>query len=426
MKSYSFAKVSSCDHITEADYKSIITEDLKQFIDVSGEDFEKADDFFRGGDVITRNMPLTENEGDMGYKKILEAVDYLLYWDKLNKRSIVCCTSGVNRSRTVIEAFHYAKMGFHFEDEYKDHTNHLIYNCAIGCLPPLSEVEYELRRLAEEYDDEIKVKLESLKEQASTQNYNDLAEKTEQFIHLINELNIGDNKYENLSPIMSCFSEVKIKDGYVLDGFQAGLPNFDSSIYLHARKECGTEFIPFDWNAYRRKQFMLSIQKNVEELDRLKEEVRLFFKDFNDSNYIRKSVCSSHAKKFVRPIWKDITVPFNRDGIWEAALLYIAPRLMSGYWHWIYCRIKPVTSDAVLVSKCKTLIDYNKITGADFLCPRVDIIDDENAVVQFTAWGHDGLDIWNLKVTKDGTSVQVEWNRDENKEVIHYKRNFVV
>ena len=130
MKSYSFSKISARGFLTEADYnnKYIFTEDLKQVINVSEKQFLKDGSFFRDRDIIDRHMPLKEVEGDMGYKRILDAVRYLLFWDREGKRSIVCCDFGVNRSRTVVEAFHYAKMGFHFEDEYKGCFNHLIYN----------------------------------------------------------------------------------------------------------------------------------------------------------------------------------------------------------------------------------------------------------------------------------------------------------
>ena len=47
----------------------------------------------------------------------------------------------------MIEAFHYAKMVYHFEDEYKGCLNHLIYNCEARHLPPLEDVEHELRFL---------------------------------------------------------------------------------------------------------------------------------------------------------------------------------------------------------------------------------------------------------------------------------------
>ena len=59
----------------------------------------------------------------------------------------------VDSSRGVCTCFKYAmeKMGFHLEDEYKGCLNHLIYNCEAGHLPPLSDVEHELRILQTDY-----------------------------------------------------------------------------------------------------------------------------------------------------------------------------------------------------------------------------------------------------------------------------------
>ena len=419
-KLYPFAKVSATCHIYETDYNQ-----GNQIISVSTRGFSETLSFFRERNTVARHIPLNE-DGDMGFGNLLSAVRLLLSWDKKGKRTIVCSEIGNYNNRVVIEAFHYAKMGFHYDDRCRGYQNHLIYHSMYGHLPPLPQIEYELKRLGEQYNPNTKETLEKIKKTASNECYNDLAKKTEEFIRLIKGLNVGDDKYENLSPIMSCFSQIKMKDGYVLDGFQAGLPHFDSSMYLHARKKCGKEFVPFDWNKYHKEWFIQSLKNNTEESEKLKEFVRQYFKDFDDTCYVRKPVCSWHAKEFVQPIWKDITVPFNRDGIWEAALLYIAPRLMSGDWHWIYCRITPVTSDAVLASKCKTLSDYKKFTGSEALSPRVNIIDDENAVVHFTAWGHYGLKSWKLKVTKDGTSVNIEWDRDEQKDLIYYEPKFVV
>ena len=155
MKSYSFAKVSARGYLTQADYynKYILTEDLKLIINVSGRDFEKPIEFFQERGIIAKFTPLTEKDGDMGYQTILNAVRDLLYWDRQGKRCLVCCAFGVNRSRTFFEAFHYAKMGFHIDDEYDEFQNLLICNCMIGFLPPLQKVEADLRNLAAEFDD---------------------------------------------------------------------------------------------------------------------------------------------------------------------------------------------------------------------------------------------------------------------------------
>ena len=151
MKSYSFAKVSARGYLTEADYnnKYILTEDLRLIINVSERDFERPQEFFQERNITARFIPLTEKNGDMGYSCLLDAVKLLLDNDRNGHRSIVCCAFGVNRSRTVIEAFHYAKTGYHLEDEYEGFKNHLICNCEKGFLPPLSEVERDLASLAD-------------------------------------------------------------------------------------------------------------------------------------------------------------------------------------------------------------------------------------------------------------------------------------
>ena len=423
MKSYTFAKVSARGYLTEADYynKYIFTDDLKQIINVSGRPFEKPLSFFRERDLIARNMPLTEKDGDMGFDTLLKVVRYLLAWDRRDKRSIVCCAFGVNRSRTVIEAFHYAKMGFHFEDEYEGYINHLIYNCAMGFLPPLDKVERELRCIGEEYDPSAKERLNEMKGSVSDTCYNEFASQLESFISDIKSLDIANAKYDDLSKLMSSFKEVKIKKGFVLDGFQSGLPIYSSCMYLHARKKEATEFVPFDWYNHQMECVSLSFAENEEERAKLEEAVCGYFKDFDDAKYIRKPLCSWHTDKFVRPIWQDITVPFNEQGIWEASLLFIAPRLMSGYWHWAYAMITPVTSDAVLISKVHSVDDYMDYADSDLRYPSVEITSDDTATVRFIAWGRYGLGLWELPVVKDGDSVRIEKPKEVPKKLIYYE-----
>lgn len=429
MKSYSFSKVSARGYLTEADYnnKYIFTDDLKQIINVSGKPFEKPLSFFRERDLITRNMPLTEKDGDMGVETLLQAVGYLLFWDRRDKRSIVCCAFGVNRSRTVIEAFHYAKMGFHFEDEYEGYANHLIYNCAMGYLPPLPQLERELKRLGDEYNPTSQERLKEMKNNVSDHCYNEYASQMERFISDIKSLDIADDKYEDLSRIMSSFKQVKIKKGYVLDGFQAGLPHFDSSMYLHARRKEATEFVPFDWDDHFSQMKMFEItEEDKQHNDKIEKAAHLHFKQFNDATYIRNTLCSWHAEKYVRPIWQDITVPFNEQGIWEATLLFIAPRLMSGYWHWIYCRITPVTSDSILISRSHSVDDYMEYAESDLRYPSVEITSESTATVRFMAWGRYGLGLWELPVVKDGDSVKIEKPKEVPKSLIYYKPKYMV
>lgn len=87
------------------------------------------------------------DERPMDLDIVLQAIAKLAEYDRDGSHIIVHCLHGNNRSRTVVEAYHYAKLGTHYEDEYKGYTNHLIWNCAQGYLPPLPEMERLLSKI---------------------------------------------------------------------------------------------------------------------------------------------------------------------------------------------------------------------------------------------------------------------------------------
>ena len=90
-------------------------------------------------------------EQPMDVNAILQAVAKLAEYDKDGTPIIVHCMGGNNRSRTVVEAYHFAKTGTHLEDEYKGYPNHLLYNCREGFLPPIKEMEQLLTDIAQNY-----------------------------------------------------------------------------------------------------------------------------------------------------------------------------------------------------------------------------------------------------------------------------------
>ena len=83
----------------------------------------------------------------MGLENILAAVRELMKADATGEKVILHCSFGNNRSRTVAEAFHFKKMGFQLEDEYKGYLNHLAYNCGEGHLPPMAKMKATLLSL---------------------------------------------------------------------------------------------------------------------------------------------------------------------------------------------------------------------------------------------------------------------------------------
>jgi hypothetical protein len=288
----------------------------------------------------------------------------------------------------------------------------------------LKEVEHEIKRISDEYDPAVQSRLKQLKSLTSSSCYNALAEKTEKYIKSIRELKTGEDKYNDLSPIMSPFNQVRVKDGYVLDGFQSG-SRHSSHMVLHARRKEGTEYIPLKEERYGDEMHIFKAMRDDEDSP-LKDWIEDSISIFDDSMYIRTTVYHEIAERLVKPIWEDIIVPFNEEGIWEAVLLYLAPRFMPGHWHWIYCHIDLVTSKSALVSRCMTIDDYALYLNSDFIPPKVYINSDTEATVHFTSWGRYGLGFWELTVTKNGESVDITVSDESPKSLIYYEPKFMV
>ena len=147
MKNYSFSNLIVRPFPTTADLNNPwIFGGVQVLINVSGHEYTK--DLLK---VIEAKgirwyfFPLKEEVTDMGLENILSAVRELVKADAAGEKVILHCSCGNNRSRTVAEAFHFKKMGYHLEDEYKGYPNHLAYNCGEGHLPRLSEIEELLK-----------------------------------------------------------------------------------------------------------------------------------------------------------------------------------------------------------------------------------------------------------------------------------------
>ncbi|MBQ7239399.1 MAG: dual specificity protein phosphatase family protein [Bacteroidales bacterium] len=88
-------------------------------------------------------IPLHETP-QMEVDNQVHAVQLLSQYASLGEPIIVHCLFGINRSRTVVESYYYAKYGEQFEDEYKGFKNHLMYNIARVFLPPMEEIRKKL------------------------------------------------------------------------------------------------------------------------------------------------------------------------------------------------------------------------------------------------------------------------------------------
>ena len=149
MKAYKFANITvrPYPNMCDVNNKWIFTPEIGVVVNVSQKYKAEIVDAIKQKGIEYFHFPLNEEVPDIGWENIKKAVKTLMHYDNTDKHILVHCDGGNHRSRLVVEAFHYAKLGTHFIDEYKGYDNHLIYDCSSGYLLPLEEVEIELKNI---------------------------------------------------------------------------------------------------------------------------------------------------------------------------------------------------------------------------------------------------------------------------------------
>lgn len=149
MRTYQFANIAARAYPNMSDINNrwIFMPDTVVVVNVSPKYKKEIVDAIKSKDIDYYHFPLEEETNDIGWGNIQKAVEVLLRYDKTGKHMIVHCDCGNHRSRLVVEAFHFAKLGCHFIDEYKGYDNHLIYDCNSSYLLSLKIVEETLFRM---------------------------------------------------------------------------------------------------------------------------------------------------------------------------------------------------------------------------------------------------------------------------------------
>lgn len=149
MKAYKFAKITvrPYPNMCDVNNKWIFTPEIEVVLNVSQKYKAEIVDAIKQKGIEYYHFPLDEEVSDIGWENIKKAVKVLFGCEEQGKHILVHCDGGNHRSRLVVEAFHFAKTGTHLADEYKGFDNHLIYDCRSGFLPPLEEVEEELKQM---------------------------------------------------------------------------------------------------------------------------------------------------------------------------------------------------------------------------------------------------------------------------------------
>ena len=101
------------------------------------------------------HCPLSEEDGTSWWSAYSIALPKMLEAFWMGKKTVIHCDFGSNRSRTLIEAFHFLLTGTEYADEYKGEYNHLSFNCKRGHLPEMRETERLIRLIQIDYEQSL-------------------------------------------------------------------------------------------------------------------------------------------------------------------------------------------------------------------------------------------------------------------------------
>ncbi|MBQ7239402.1 MAG: dual specificity protein phosphatase family protein [Bacteroidales bacterium] len=144
MKTYDFDRIKVRPFLTLMDAQNkYIFQDGTHVINVSLESKAEVKNYVEMHGGTYDWFPLNETPR-MEVENLVLAVKSLFKYASTGLPIIVHCLCGNNRSRTVVEAYYFAKYGEQLEDEYKGFANHLLYNVANGYLPSMEEILHRL------------------------------------------------------------------------------------------------------------------------------------------------------------------------------------------------------------------------------------------------------------------------------------------
>lgn len=199
------------------------------------------------------------------------------------------------------------------------------------------------------------------------------------------------NNYDELSRLMIAVPRIRMREGFVLDGYDSG-DHLNAVMKLYARK-VGTKdrYLPLDRNSPGGSSMPT-------------------IKPFREGQFIHNTI-PNKASLTVPPLLNYLEFHFTPMAIWEAVLLTETSRLyLQHLWHGCYNNGMLIVDNTSLILACSPFkVDYKSLIDDDRIQPSVDVLSDSEALIRYCFWNEwGGLRRVNLKLIREERGVVKE------------------
>jgi len=220
---------------------------------------------------------------------------------------------------------------------------------------------------------------------------NELSIVGEKFIKAIGKFDFSC--FDDVMPIMEPLDKIKVDDGYVVDAFKVGNRQGNRMQLYACKRDAQIKYDP-----QTKEVPLFATKRTLFGKKEVQTGTKTEFLPYSDEMYIT-GMLEYGVAEAIPPVFTHLSIPFDQMGIWQAFLLYISPSVMPRFWHGGY-GYRDYIFDLNILPNLKG--DCSEFYSDKSLLPKVDILDEQNAIVTCTFWNDwSGLCRQSVRVNKD-------------------------
>lgn len=203
------------------------------------------------------------------------------------------------------------------------------------------------------------------------------------FIEAIEDFDF--EKFDDIMPLLKPLNKIIVREGYVLDAFKVGDRHGASFQLYTCKRDATKKYEPYaDCNSDS-----IGIDKKGEKTEA---------SPYCDNMWI-SGMLDYNTAESIPSVFTNLSIPFDKMGIWQAYLLDIAPSLMPKDWHACYGSRNYIFK----LDDLKELpVDCSKYYDDTSVLPQVKIVDNNIAQIICSYWNSwSGLNKITINVTRE-------------------------